>query len=131
LDDEHGPRSLRSSHFSDDVRDGREEIVWMTPDIDVTSGLLLRERDPYQAVGVVELDAGDERRAAFRDRERVPVFEPVADASAKELGDACPLRLAPAKPRLEIAHAGSFVLEQAMKGQPGSGHRHGDRYIIR
>ena len=52
LDDEHDPRSLRSSHLSDDLRNGREEIVWMTPDIDVTSTLLLRERDPDQAVGV-------------------------------------------------------------------------------
>jgi hypothetical protein len=125
------PRSLRSSHLSDDLRDRRKEIVWMTPDIDVTSAVLLRERDPDQAVGVAELDAGDERRAAFRVGDRLLVLEPVADASAKELGDACPLRLVPAKARLEIAGARSLVLEQAVKRQPGSGQRHCDRCIIR
>ena len=103
----------------------------MTPDIDVTWALLLRERDPDQAVGVAELDTGDERRAAFRIGERLLMLEPVADASAEELGDACPLRLAPAEARLEIACAGSLVLEQAVKRQPGSGERHGDRRIIR
>jgi hypothetical protein len=61
----------------------------------------------------------------------VSVFEPVADASAKELGDAFPLRLVPAEARLEIARAGSLVLEQTVKRQPGSGQRHGDRCIIR
>jgi hypothetical protein len=96
LDDEHDPPSLRSSHLSDDLRDGCEEIVRMTPDIDVTSALLLRERDPDQAVGVTELDTGDERRAAVRVGDRLLVLEPVADASAEELGDACPLRLASA-----------------------------------
>jgi hypothetical protein len=60
LDDEHYPPSLRSSHLSDDLRDGCEEIVWMTPDIDVTSALLLRERHPDEAVGVTELDTGHE-----------------------------------------------------------------------
>jgi hypothetical protein len=133
LDDEHDPPSLRPSHFSDDLRDRREEIVWMTPDIDVASAVLLRERDPDQAVGVTELDTGDERRAAFRVGDRLLALEPepVADASAKELRDVCPLRLVPAKARLEIARTGSPVLEQAVKRQPSRGQRHGDRCLIR
>jgi hypothetical protein len=101
----------------------------MTPDIDMTSAVLLRERDPDQAVGVAELDAGDERCAAFRVGECLLVLEPVADASAEELGDACPLRLAPTEVGLEITGAGSLLLEQTMERQPGSGHRHGDRCV--
>ena len=59
----------------------------------------------------MELEPGDERGAAFRDGDGLLVLEPVADASAEELGDACPLRLVPAEPGLEITGARSLVLE--------------------
>ena len=68
-------------------------------------------RDPDQTVGVAEFDTGDERRGALRVGDCLLVLEPVADASAEELGDACPLRLAPTEVGLEIADAGSEVLE--------------------
>jgi hypothetical protein len=103
----------------------------MTPDIDVTSAFLLRERDPDQAVGIAELDAGDERRAAFRPRDRLLVLEPVADASSKELWDVCPLRLVSAEPGLEITGAGSVVVEQPVKRQPGGRYGHHDRGVAR
>jgi hypothetical protein len=59
------------------------------------------------------------------------MLEPVADASAEELGETRRLRLIPTEFGLEIARTRSLVLEQPVKRQPGSGHRHGDSRIIR
>src|SRR6266516_495543 len=124
-------RSLRSPNLPDDARDGRDEVGWMSPDVDVTSSLRFRQRDPDRAVGVAKLEPSDKRRTSFRPRDRLLVLEPVADASAEELGDTCPLRLVPAEIGLEITSARSFVLEQTMKRQPGSRHGNGDRCVTR
>jgi hypothetical protein len=59
------------------------------------------------------------------------VLEPVTDASSEELGNERLFRLASTELGLEIAAAGSFVLEQTVKRQPSSGHRHGNRGVIR
>ena len=131
LDDEHDPRSLRAPHVPDDARNGREKIIWMTPDIDVARPLLLRERDPDQAAGVAELDAGDKSSGSFGNPHRLLVLEPVTDASTEELGDERQLRLVPTEFRLEIAGVWSLVLEQAVKRQRSRGEGHGDRCIIR
>ena len=88
--------------------------------------LLLRERDPDQAAGVAELDAGDKSSGSFGNPHRLLVLEPVTDASTEELRDERQLCLVPTEPGLEITGTRSLVLEQTVKRQPGSGHRHGE-----
>jgi hypothetical protein len=82
------------------------------PDIDVARPLLFRERDPDQAVGIVELEPADKGGGSFGDPHCLLVLEPMADASAEELGDARQLRLVPTELGLEITSARSLVLER-------------------
>ena len=103
----------------------------MTPDIDVARPFLLRKRDPNQAPGVAELDAGDKGSGSFGNPHRLLVLEPVTDASTEELRDERQLCLVPTEPGLEIAGARRLVLKQTMERQPGSGNRHGDRRVVR
>jgi hypothetical protein len=103
----------------------------MRPNVDVAGPVLLRERDPDQAVGGVELEPGDKGGGSLRDPHRLLVLEPMTDASAEELGDVCELRLVPTEPGLEITDTGSLVLEQTVKLQPGRGHSHGNRCVTR
>jgi hypothetical protein len=97
----------------------------------VTWSLRFRQRDADQAVGVPELEPGDERRPSVRDGNRLLVLEPVADASPEELGETSQPRLVPAELGLEIAQPRSFVIEQTVELQPGCWHRHGDRGVVR
>jgi len=119
--------SLGSSHLSDDPCDGHEQIVRVSPDVDVTSPPFFGQRNADQAVGSTKFETGNERRGTFRGCDRLLVFEPMADAPAEEFRETRQLCLVSAKPRLEVPCLGSFMLEQTVKRQPAIGYRHDDR----
>src|SRR2546429_9175358 len=121
--------SLGSSHLSDHACDGLEQVRWVSPNVDVTSPPSFGQRHRDQGVSCPQLEPGHKRRGSLRGCNRLLVFEPMADAPAKELGKTCELRLVSAELRLEVARAGSFVLEQTVKRQANGWHGHGDRGI--
>ena len=94
----------------------------MRPYVDVPLRPLLGNGHVNETGGR-EMEPGDEGRRSLARCEGLSFFEPMADASAKELRDAAPLRLVPAQARFEVTLARMLVLEQAIERQrPGYGH---------